>query len=223
METRERIVRAAADLLVKGGRDAVSTRAVAAEAGVQAPTLYRLFGDKEGLLDAVASYGFASYLESKHQLGSTDDPVEDLRRGWDLHAEFGLLRPVFYRLMYAELRTNPARAEADAMLRGIIARIAAAGRLKVTVERGADMVHTTGMGVILHLISVPEAERDLDLITAAREFVIASITTDAPVAEASDIPSRAVALRTALDAEPPGMLSPAERALLAEWLDRIAK
>ncbi|HEY8480079.1 MAG TPA: hypothetical protein VIL71_09640 [Spirillospora sp.] len=33
--------------------------------------------------------------------------------------------------------------------------------------------------------------------------------------------ARAVALRAALDADPPQSLSPAERALLAEWLDRI--
>jgi AcrR family transcriptional regulator len=36
------------------GRRAVTTRAVAAGAGVQAPTIYRLFGDKDGLLDALA-------------------------------------------------------------------------------------------------------------------------------------------------------------------------
>ena len=63
--TRERIVEAAAQLLATGGREAVSTRAVSAAAGVQAPTIYRLFGDKQGLLDAVASRGFADYLRTK--------------------------------------------------------------------------------------------------------------------------------------------------------------
>jgi AcrR family transcriptional regulator len=52
--TRDRIVDVAADLLRAEGRTAVTTRAVAEAAGVQAPTIYRLFGDKEGLLDAVA-------------------------------------------------------------------------------------------------------------------------------------------------------------------------
>ncbi|WP_338419811.1 TetR family transcriptional regulator [Streptomyces klenkii] len=32
----------------------MTTRAVAAAAGVQAPAIYRLFGDKDGLLEAVA-------------------------------------------------------------------------------------------------------------------------------------------------------------------------
>ena len=50
----ERMLRAAADLLQTGGIEAVSTRAVAAAAGVQPPTIYRQFGDKDGLLDALA-------------------------------------------------------------------------------------------------------------------------------------------------------------------------
>ena len=54
----ERIAPAAADLLQSGGIDAVSTRAVAAAAGVQPPTIYRQFGDKDGLLDAVAGLSF---------------------------------------------------------------------------------------------------------------------------------------------------------------------
>ena len=48
---RERIVQAALALLESGGVDAVSTRAVSAAAGVQVPTLYRQFGDMQGLLE----------------------------------------------------------------------------------------------------------------------------------------------------------------------------
>lgn len=221
-DTRERLVRAAADLLVEGGRDALSTRAVSAAAGVQAPTLYRLFGDKDGLLDAVATYGFASYLADKHALGESDDPVDDLRRGWDLHVEFGLSCPAFYLLMYGEPRVREARQEADAMLRRIVERVAAAGRLRVTVDRATQLVHATGMGVILSLIATPAEQRDLGLITAAREFVLSAITTDKPADTGSDIPSRAIALSAALREQPSPALSPAERLLLAEWLDRVA-
>ncbi|MFD5827738.1 TetR/AcrR family transcriptional regulator [Lentzea sp. NPDC060358] len=223
MDTRERLVQAAADLLVEGGKEAVSTRAVATAAGVQAPTLYRLFGDKDGLLDAVAAHGFAGYLSSKHAMGTSGDPVDDLRRGWDLHIGFGLERPAFYLLMYGEPRKREARLEADAMLRRIIGRIASAGRLAVTVEQAAQFVHATGLGVVLALIATPEDERDLGLIEFTRENVIGAITTDASPDEPSDIPSRAVALRTALQEDPPRALSPAERALLAEWLERVAR
>jgi AcrR family transcriptional regulator len=202
MDTRERLVKAAADLLIEGGKEAVSTRAVASAAGVQAPTLYRLFGDKDGLLDAVAAYGFSDYLATKHAMGASDNPVDDLRRGWELHIGFGLARPAFYLLMYGEPRKREARMEADAMLREIISRIAAVGRLTVPVEQAAQFVHA---------------------VTFSREQVIRAITTDVSPDEPTDIPSRAIALRVALEEDPPLMLSPAERALLAEWLDRVAK
>lgn len=229
-DTRERVLRAAADLLTREGRDALSTRAVSAAAGVQAPTLYRLFGDKDGLLDAVASYGFQRYLASKHALGETDDPVDDLRRGWDLHVEFGLSQPAFYVLMYGEpsfAEGSQAGREAAAVLRRLIGRIAAAGRLRMSVERAAQLVHGTGMGLILSLIATPPAERDLELIRLARENVIAAITTEtadtaADHPTAGDPVSHAVALRQAVRDGGIDALSDAERTLLAEWLDRIA-
>jgi len=43
-DTRERILTAAARMVAGAGVDALTTRAVAAAAGCQAPTIYRLFG-----------------------------------------------------------------------------------------------------------------------------------------------------------------------------------
>jgi len=229
--TRERLIRAAAELLSAGGRDAVSTRAVSAAAGVQAPTMYRLFGDKEGLLDAVAAHGFEQYLASKSALGETDDPVEDLRRGWDLHVGFGLAQPAFYVLMYGDARPggrSAAQQEAAAMLHRMVSRVAAAGRLRMSVERAAQLVHATGLGVTLHLIATAPTERDPEVSAIARETVIRAIVTDTtdaapPVGQATELASRAVGLKAALTAASPETgLSAAEQAVLIEWLDRIS-
>ncbi|MGW0208351.1 hypothetical protein ACWDZ8_21950 [Streptomyces sp. NPDC003233] len=43
-------------------------------------------------LDAVAAYGFQQYLTEKQTLEGTGDPIDDLRRSWDLHVGFGLSR-----------------------------------------------------------------------------------------------------------------------------------
>ena len=64
---RDRILKAALTLLTKRGRDAVTTRSVAEAAKVQPPVLYRIFGDKTGVLDAVAAYGFTAYLAKKRR------------------------------------------------------------------------------------------------------------------------------------------------------------
>ncbi|MGI5151518.1 TetR/AcrR family transcriptional regulator [Plantactinospora sp. CA-294935] len=221
--TRERIIKAASDLLAEGGREAVSTRAVCAAAGVQSPTLYRIFGDKNGLLDEVASHGFESYLADKTALAQTDDPVEDLRRGWDLHVGFGLANPACYSLIYGEARPgvqSPAAQRASAVLAKKVKRIAEAGRLRVGEERAAHLIHAAGCGMTFTLISLPEEERDPALSIMARESIIVGVTTDGPGAAGNSPTSIAVALRAV--APQLTMLTAAERGMLTEWMDRAA-
>lgn len=224
--TRERIIDAAAALLAEGGSEAVSTRAVAAAAGVQAPTLYRLFGDKQGLLDAVTAHGFQRYLATKKTLAPSDDPVEDLRKGWDNHVEFGLTHPAFYVLMYGLVQPErrPAAAEeTHRLLLGLLDRVAAAGRLRIPPDAAARLIHATNTGVTLALISTPPGERDPDLSDRARDSVLATVATDhsAPVDSDTPLASRALALDAAL-ADNHHPLSPAEAALLHDWLHRLA-
>ncbi|MFG2130795.1 TetR/AcrR family transcriptional regulator [Streptomyces sp. NPDC048751] len=221
---RERIITAALRLLAEGGREAVSTRAVSAAAGVQAPTIYRLFGDKQGLLDAVAAHGFAAHLGAKADLEPTDDPVEDLRTGWNLNREFGLANPALYTLMYAEPRSgamSPAALAALEVLGAHIHRIAEAGRLRVDEARATQLVHAVGGGTTLALIATPEDRRDLTVSHLAREAVIAAITTDAPAPAPPGPAGAALTLRALLPQT--STLTPGEHALLAELLDRIAR
>ncbi len=219
----DRIVAAAAGLLDAGGRDAVSTRAVSAAAGVQAPTIYRLFGDMQGLLDAVAAYGLTTYLGQKTGVPPAADPVDDLRVGWDLHVGFGLAHPALYALMYGALRTGPpppALAAGVEVLARRVRRVAEAGRLRVTEERAAQLIHAAGSGTTLALIATPEEHRDPALSDTAREAVIAAITTDAaPTASPGPVVA-AVTLRATLSQVE--VLTGPELGLLRAWLDRIA-
>jgi AcrR family transcriptional regulator len=229
MDVRERIIRAAIELLASGGREAVSTRAVSAAAGVQAPTIYRQFGDMQGLLDAVARETFTRYVSQKATQQYGDDPVEDMRRGWDLHIEFALANPGAYALMYGDpfIATDASAArEAEAILQGLLNRAAEAGRLKVSVPYAAGLVAAGGRGVALSLINTPPDDRDPRLSHAMREAILAAITTaQAPetpaTQETARVSARAVALRAVLG-EAPDVLSPAERQLMGEWLDRLS-
>jgi AcrR family transcriptional regulator len=229
---RDRILRAAAMLLAEGGREAVSTRAVSAAAEVQPPTIYRQFGDMRGMLDAVAEDGFTRYVRDKVALAGTEDPVADLRVGWDAHVNFGLANPALYALMYGNPRpgTMPTAAvEARQLLEGLLRRVAAAGRLRVGVDRATRLIHAAGVGVVLTLIAVEGVERNLALSTLTREAILAAVTTDTtvPGGSAAEVGSRravanAVALKALLP-EAATAFTPAERGLLAEWLDRLIR
>jgi Transcriptional regulator len=221
-EVRRRIIDAAARLLKEKGREGVTTRSVSAAAGVQAPTLYRLFTDMDGLLDAVAADGLTRYFARKYSRKLSGDPVDDLRRSWDLHVGFGLENPAEYLLMYGR-HTPGARSAAERgldRLRLLIERIAVAGLLRVGVETAVGMMHAAAVGVTLNLIAAPPERRDLTLPARLRDALIASIATRAPAAS-SGLAERAVALKAVLD-EAPGLYSPGERALLEELLDRAA-
>ena len=221
--SRSRILSAAIELLASEGRDALTTRAVAAAAGVQAPTLYRLFGDKNGLLDAVAEHGFMAYLKEKEVRELGPDPVENLRAGWNLHVEFGLANPAIFSIMSGDPRPgvqSPAAAAGLDHLKRQIRALALAGRLRVSEDRAADLMRASGRGTVLTLLEMPEGRRNLGLSEAAREAVIAAIATEVPTVQDSSAAGAAIALRAALsDAT---VLSPGEQSLLKEWLDRLA-
>ncbi|MGV0646096.1 TetR/AcrR family transcriptional regulator [Mycolicibacterium sp. XJ879] len=228
LEPRERILRAAADILARHGREAVTTRNVSTAAQVQAPTIYRHFGDMRQLIDDAASLGMAEYLAVKRRQPRTDDPVEDLRGGWDRHVEFGLANPATYAVLYGDPRPDAvprAVAEGDAILKGMMQRIAQAGRLRVRVDRAADMVHSACRGVTLTLVSQPPQARDPGLSNATREAMLAAITTDRPDSRLEDTrtAARAIALKSVLETGDASVLTEAETALLVEWLDRLSR
>ncbi|GGQ41493.1 AcrR family transcriptional regulator [Actinomadura coerulea] len=221
-DTRDRILRAAARLLTESGGEPVSTRAVCTAAGVGAPTLYHHFGDKRGLFDAVAAHGFEEYLAGKRAQGSTGDPVEDLRRGWDLHIEYAVTHPAFYTLMYGTPRTPAAAGEAYGILLGLVEAVAGAGRLRVPVATAARMIHAAGVGAALTLIASPSGGADRDASVRTREAVLAAVTSEGDGPADTPLAARAVALKAALRSAPPARLTAAETALLGEWLDRLA-
>jgi len=225
-ETAGKVLDAAADLLSSGGIEAVSTRAVAAAAGVQPPAIYRQFGDKQGLLDAVTGFVLQSYLQDKRRAAVTDDPVQDFRESWDLHVNFGLTHPDCYILAYVQPRLGrmPSLArESFDILHQLIARIGDQGLLRMSIKRAVEFTHAAAMGVVLHQIRVVPDERDPQLSAIMRENTIAAIVTNrSRQPTPSDLPGRAVALREALLGDANGALTPAEKAMMAEWLDRVA-
>jgi len=222
-ETRENLVEVAARLLREQGAAAVTTRAVALAAGVQAPAIYRLFGDKDGLLDAVAEHVMAAYVAGKALAADSGDPIADLRAAWDTHIGFGLANGALFRLLADPGRDGRSAASAAGaeVLRNRVRRVAAIGRLRVTERRAVDLIHAAGTGAVLTLLAMASPDRDLGLADAMYDAVMHTILTDAPALPDEPATAAAVTFRTVV----PDLatLSDAERALLSEWLDRASR
>ena len=226
-DVRNRIVAAASDLIAEGGPEAATTRAVAAAAAVQAPTIYRLFGDKRGLLDAVAERGFAAYIAAKAASEPHPDAIQELRLGWDLYVAFGLAHPGLFVIMSSNPRAGDASstfAVGEAVLLKRIRNIALSGRLRVSEARAMALLQAMGTGTVLTLLGQPIDHRDPGLSEAAREAVISVIaveSADDTLTRSDAGPSRAAALlRASLHLT--SSVSPGEKHLLEEILDRIA-
>lgn len=220
---RIRILKAAIGLIERDGPDAATTRAVAAAAGVQAPTIYRLFGDKRGLLDAVALHQLDTYVAEKSTRAPDPDPVEDLRAGWDMHVAFGLAHPGVFAILSGHAVTGPSSGIVKAgldVLQRRVRNLALAGRLATSEERAINLLRSSGTGTVLTLLAQPEDRRDMGLSAAARESVISTITGGTGSQTVAGPNAAAAALRASLDQT--SVLTDGERHLMAELLDRIA-
>lgn len=224
-ETRSKIVEIAARLLHDHGPSAVTTRSVAEGAGVQPPTIYRLFGDKDGLLEAVTEHALTTHVSTKAAVVAAASaegvgPLEDLRTGWETQIAFGLANPTLFGLISDPSRgpRSPAVQSGQRVLESRVHRLALTGQLRVSEQRAVDLIHAAGTGAVLTLLATPPEHRDPGLAQDLYEAVLQQILTDSPQQVDNDSKAAAVAFRAA--APELHMLSEAERQLLIEWLDR---
>lgn len=223
---RDRLLLAGAQLLEQTEVGDVSTRAICELAGVQAPTLYHHFGSKQRLLDEVVSHGFRDFLATCEAEDASPDPFQAIRDGWDIHVRFGVEHPTFYAYIYARATTG-ARcgvvSDVEAMLLKALEPAARQGLLTVTPAVAAAEILAASTGVIMTLITTPEAERDPLLSTRVRDAIRAAVTVQHAQeggGQSVTPASAAVALLSVLD-DADAALSNTERALLRDWLTRL--
>ena len=189
----------------------------------------------QGLFEAVARDTLAIYAEKKGVPPTYERPGRGpAASGWDLHIAFGLAHPDAFALLFSAPTAaayKPVIREGVALLQGLVARVAEAGRLRVDVAHATNLIHAAGTGVKLTLAATPAEERDPRLSETnirgnTRRHHRSRLRRGpergpdaAPAAERVAV--HAVALR-ALLTEAPSVLSPAERQLLNDWLDRLA-
>ena len=147
--TRRGILAAAEHLLARRGEEGLSIREVCRRAGVTAPTVYHHFGDKAALVDRVVDDRFAEFDRSFQGPARPADPVEALHWMFRRYVEYGVAHPAHYRLIFqrAHLRATPAGAAAYERLRGSMAAVEAAGRLRVSVEEATAVCWSASHGL----------------------------------------------------------------------------
>jgi AcrR family transcriptional regulator len=222
---RAQMLRAAESLLLESPECDISTRAVCEAVGVGAPVLYRLFGDKNGLLAAVVDRAFDRYLASKRSQTVSEDPVSDLYSTWDLHIAFALKNRAVYRMAYAPSLTEvPAGVEhARQLLVQKLVRCAEGGRLTTTPDEAAQVMMAAATGVALSLISQPSTFDYPALSHQVRDSILREllVQTDSADRRSDTLKSVAVQMAALLRANQTLLTGP-ELALMLQWLGAVS-
>ncbi|WP_026405165.1 TetR/AcrR family transcriptional regulator [Actinomadura rifamycini] len=223
---RAAMIEAAERQLASSSDHEIATRAVCEAVGVSQPVLYRLFGDKRGLLDAVADHGYERYTVLKAAQERTGDPVADLHAGWDGHMAFAQANPALYQLMFTPRpwSRSTARDRVMDLLVATLTRCAAAGALKLAPRTAARLILSANVGTALDHIADPALFEDPAPSHRMRDAVFAHVLTTATARDDADtLPTTALHLHAQLDLAGTDALEPAEIALLLRWLERITQ
>lgn len=223
---RATMIEAAERLLASSTDHEIATRAVCEAVGVSQPVLYRLFGDKRGLLDAVAEHGYERYAALKAAQEQSDDPVADLLAGWDGHMAFARANPALYQLMFTPRpwSHSTARDRVTDLLLATLTRCAAAGALQVEPHTAAQLLLSANVGIALDHIARPERFDDPTLSHRMRDAVFSHVLTEKTAPDGGDpLFTAALRLRAQLDLTDTEALEPVETALLRRWLERITQ
>jgi len=123
LEVRDALLRAARELLDQAGAQALSVREIATRAGVAPMGVYKRFGSKNGILDALLVEGFTELgtaVASTHRAPLWDTPtgtdglapLASIAASMHRYRAFALANPSMYALMFdrpvPELVPSPA-------------------------------------------------------------------------------------------------------------------
>jgi AcrR family transcriptional regulator len=163
---RERLMQAAAEVLLDVGYEAFSLRKVAERAGFTATTIYRYFADKDALVLAVTDDGWVRFERTlRDSVAGIDDPFKAARAQGRAYIRFGLQNPVLYRLMFMQrpdlLLAPPQgeggrpRVQAFEALLEVVRRIVASGRSRRSdVGTVANYMWAAAHGVVALVLSM---------------------------------------------------------------------
>jgi AcrR family transcriptional regulator len=145
-EMRERVLRAAMDMLASDGVAEFTTRRLARHAGTSTPAVYELFGDKAGLVREVFFEGFRLLRQYLEEIRPSQDPraelisvIESLRM---FAREHSVLADLMFSRPFADFDPGPAERRAgDEVRLFIVAVVRRCVRAGVLEGDEVDIAH----------------------------------------------------------------------------------
>jgi TetR/AcrR family transcriptional regulator, transcriptional repressor for nem operon len=191
-QTRQRIVAAAADLILRHGVARTTLDDVRAEAGVSSSQIYHYFADKEALVRAVVDYRAQTVVGEIHEPAlAAIDGIEGLRAWRDMivsiqrgaHCQggcpLGSLGSELAELDHAARRDVAAGyARWEAAISACLAGMRDRGQLSATADAGqlASALLAALQGGLL----LSKVQRDVRPLAAALDVMISLIASLAP-------------------------------------------
>ncbi len=186
---RSRVRRAILDateaLLLEEGAERFSIRRLVERCGYTAPTIYRHFGDKPGLLDALLEERFQKLFRRLRRVRRGEDPVEYLRAVARTFVRFGLRHPTHYQLLAGprepEWTPPPSMEESRELLEQPWVELWEAGRLRAgDVDAAGQALWALSHGLIVLLTGRPDHEWSKTLIEDSIDALLRGLVAPPP-------------------------------------------
>jgi AcrR family transcriptional regulator len=164
MSTTLRVLEVAGGVLRDEGASALTTRRVCELAGITAPTLYHHFGDKHGLMRALAAHELHRFFAEKRSVRPNADALADLMRGWDDWIGFARANPqLVAALRQGDDGTIALRQAAEAIVIERLERLPKEQPLRVPKQVAAQAL-VAGANTVVQLMLDGVAHRELDKV-----------------------------------------------------------
>ncbi|MEX0691912.1 MAG: TetR/AcrR family transcriptional regulator [Gemmatimonadales bacterium] len=112
-EQESQILEAARDLILEGGIEAISMRAVADRVGVSATALYHYFASKQDLVDRVSRRAFEAFDEAVRKAAEQqpEGSIDRIRAIGEAYIRFAFENEAYFRVIFGAEAPDPRAIE----------------------------------------------------------------------------------------------------------------
>ncbi len=149
LSVKDALLESAVRLLAAHGREGATTRAICAEVGVAAPTLYHHYGDLNGLHQAAILQSFTAVSRCYRPRAEGSDPLQSVRDSWNTLMKFARDHPRMCRLVIQQTINRELQPGVAAIYDNIVSdlnELHQAGKMAIAPTTAAYMLWAGAIG-----------------------------------------------------------------------------